>query len=248
MPEVFISYAREDRVQAEQLHRDLRSEGFDAWIDSQDLLAGSNWSTEIRRAIRASQYFVLLLSEKCMTKRGFVHREIREALDVVREMPESHVFLIPARLEPCEVTHEDLGRLQWVDLFPDWDQGVAKITRTLSRRNLDTAQSVQKLQESNPTARLRGDTISLPGRKSQPLAMIATTREAVYEMAKRLAARDVSRLFNMIKEERGTMIPAGTLVEVVEWNDYRELKLARIKLLEGDLKGYMVWTISQCLP
>jgi hypothetical protein len=52
----------------------------------------------------------------------------------------------------------------------------------------------------------------------------------------------------VIKDERGTMIPAGTLVEVVEGENYKELKLVRIKLLEGDLKGYIVWTISQCLP
>jgi hypothetical protein len=92
VPEVFISYAKEDRSEAERLHRDLRMEGYDAWIDSQDLLAGSNWSTEIRRVIRASQYFILLLSQKCMRKRGFVHREIREALAVVYEMPRQRSF------------------------------------------------------------------------------------------------------------------------------------------------------------
>jgi len=97
MPEVFISYAHEDRDAAEQLYRDLRREGFDAWIDSQDLLPGSNWASEIRKAIRSSQYFILLLSKKCMTKRGFVHREIREALTVAQELPESDIFLVPAR-------------------------------------------------------------------------------------------------------------------------------------------------------
>jgi len=136
MPEIFISYAREDQPQAERLYRDLQREGFDVWMDTQDLLAGSNWSAEIRQAIRASEYFVLLLSAKSMTKRGFVHREIREALEVVGEMPENEIFLIPARLEPCDVTHEDLGRLHWVDLFPDWDHGLAQIARSLQRRNV----------------------------------------------------------------------------------------------------------------
>ncbi len=136
MPEIFISYAREDQSQAERLYRDLQKEGFDVWMDTQDLLAGSNWSVEIRQAIRASEYFVLLLSAKSMTKRGFVHREIREALEVVGEMPENEIFLIPARLEPCDVTHEDLGRLHWVDLFPDWDHGLAQIARSLRRRNV----------------------------------------------------------------------------------------------------------------
>lgn len=133
MSRIFISYAREDEIPAERLYRDLQREGFDAWIDTHNLLAGSNWSVEIRRAIRASQHVVLLLSKNSMAKRGFVHREIREALDVVREMPESEIFLIPARLELCDVTHEDLGRLHWVDLFPDWDSGLSKLIRSLRR-------------------------------------------------------------------------------------------------------------------
>src|SRR4051812_12196736 len=106
MPEVFISYAREDQAHAEQLYRELRGEGFDAWIDVQDLIAGSSWFDEISKAIRSAQYFVLLLSEKSMTKRGFVQQEIREALDIARKMPEGQIFLIPVRLEACEINDE----------------------------------------------------------------------------------------------------------------------------------------------
>lgn len=155
MPEVFISYAREDHPQAERLYRDLRRQGFDAWMDTKDLLAGSNWSTEIRQAIRGSQYFVLLLSAKSMTKRGFVHKEIREALEVVREMPENEIFLIPARLEPCDVTHEVLGRLHWVDLFPDWDHGLDQIAKSLRRRNIQDDQSAAaRKRDSGAASRL----------------------------------------------------------------------------------------------
>jgi hypothetical protein len=100
----------------------------------------------------------------------------------------------------------------------------------------------------NQTARLRGDPIRLPGRETQPLAMIASTRESLYEMCKFLSSGDLKAFFEVVKDERGTLIPAGRLVEVMEWEDYRDLKIVRIKLLEGDLKGYIVWTISQCLP
>ncbi len=248
MPEVFISYAHEDRIAAESLHRDLRCEGFDAWIDSQDLLAGSNWAHEIRKAIHNSQYFILLLSKKCMTKRGFVHREIREALAVAQELPENKIFLVPARLEECEITHEHLNSLHWVDLFPDWGCGVATIMKSLSRRNLAPESITSKLQKGNPTARLRGDTSKLSGRETQPLAMIGSNREALYEMSKALAFGKVNDLFDVIKEERVTLIPAGTLVEIVEWEDFKEFKFVRIKLLEGDLSGHMAWTNSQCVP
>lgn len=248
MPEVFISYAREDRDRAEELYRNLRGEGFDAWIDSHDLLPGANWKSEIRKTLRASEYMVILLSERSMTKRGYFHSEIRDALDVVREQPQDKIFLIPARLEPCQPSHEYLRDLNWVDLFPDWDHGVAKICRSLRPRRLEPDPGARKVQESNPTARLRGDTIGLPGRKSRPLAPVAATREALYEMAQRIADRDFKGMFNVVKKEEGTLIAAGTLVEVIEWEDFRELKIARIKVLEGELQGYILWTPSVSLP
>jgi len=120
--------------------------------------------------------------------------------------------------------------------------------KSLRRRNLDPGPVASKLQEGNPTARLRGDTIKLPGRETQPLAMIGVNRESLYEMSRALASGNVNDFFDVIKQERGTLLPSGTLVEVVEWEDFKELKFVRIKLLEGDLEGYMVWTVSQCVP
>jgi hypothetical protein len=47
---------------------------------------------------------------------GYVHKEIKQALDIADEQPEGSIFLIPVRLEPCQVP-DRLGTWQWVDLF-----------------------------------------------------------------------------------------------------------------------------------
>jgi TIR domain len=248
MPEIFISYASEDRPKCEQLYRDLRAEGYDVWIDSQDLIAGSNWSIEIKKAIRAAQYVILALSSNSVSKRGYIQKEIREALDVLDEFPESETFIIPIRLEPCNEGFERLKSIQRVDMFPNWDDGVARIIRALKRRNLSPAKPSDLAQNTNPTARLRGDTIRLPHRETNPVAFVAVSRNSICEMATKLIEKDINGFFEIIKEEHGTLVPAGTLVEVIEWEDYKKFKVVRIKFLEGELIGRILWTVSLCIP
>ena len=130
---VFISYAREDHETAKKLFHDLRDYGFDPWLDTEKLLPGQRWKPAIRRAIRQSTYFIALLSESSVGKKGFVQRELRQALEVLEELPDHEIFLIPARIEDCEPTFEQLIELNWVDLFPDYNQGLPKILNVLGR-------------------------------------------------------------------------------------------------------------------
>jgi uncharacterized caspase-like protein len=249
MSKVFISYAREDQPTAKQIYRDLRSEGFDAWLDCEDLLPGSNWELEIRRVLRKeARHVIVLLSQQSTNRRGYINKEIREALDVVDEFPESEIFLIPARLDDCQPAHDRLNRFNWVDMFPSYDRGLAKILRTLSRQE-SNGLNINPVQKSNSITRLRGDTIKLPdGTITNSISVVATRREWMYTMAKALLDKNIPRFFEVIKNENGTLIPAATLVEVIEWDTYKELKLVRIKVLEGDLTERILWTSSFFIP
>ena len=71
---VFISYAREDRSWAERLYMDLRKQEIDVWMDTRNLSAGADWQLEIKKAIRSSRYFILLLSKYSINKRGFIQK------------------------------------------------------------------------------------------------------------------------------------------------------------------------------
>jgi hypothetical protein len=115
---VFISYAREDFDQALDLYRYLRSVGCDPWMDKVNLLGGQDWKYEIERAIRASDFALVLLSPRSVSKRGFVQKEMRLALEVLDELPESEIFLIPVVLEACEVP-TSLAQRHWIDLSVD---------------------------------------------------------------------------------------------------------------------------------
>ena len=92
---VFLSYARE----VEQIYDCLFAEGFEPWIDTRDILPGQNWSTVIGEAIRKSDFMLVFISHNSVSKRGFVQREIRAALNILLERPEGEIFLIPVRLD-----------------------------------------------------------------------------------------------------------------------------------------------------
>ena len=131
MADVFISYAREDGDIARRLYDDLRARGIDPWLDVESLDAGSNWKREIGIAIRDSKFVIILLSESAVSKRGYVQKEVKDAIEVLDEFPESEIFVIPARINDCKPTSQRLADLNWVDLFPSYEKGFDRILRTL---------------------------------------------------------------------------------------------------------------------
>ncbi len=149
---VFISYAREDTEAANRLYNDLKMVGLDPWLDTQSLLPGQKWKIAIKDAIKNSRYFIPLLSSNSVEKIGYVQKELKEALEVLDELevldkfPQSKVFVIPVRINDCEVNDEKVTELHRVDLFPDWKQGIEKILKSVS---IDLGIDPIKLQKSS---------------------------------------------------------------------------------------------------
>lgn len=125
---VFISYAREDERAAQRLYEALSGYSeLDVWFDRQSLLPGADWKLEIDEAIRQADCILVLLSHKSVSKTGYVQREIREAVERLALLPPGGRLVIPVRLTDCEVRHRGLRDLSWVDLFPVWSIGLAKL-------------------------------------------------------------------------------------------------------------------------
>lgn len=128
---VFLCHASGDKLPVHDLYKRLVAEGVDAWLDREKLLPGQDWGVEIPRAVRESDVVVICLSNKSITKEGYIQKEIKFALDSAEEKPEGTIFLIPARLEDCLVP-ERLDRWQWVDLFEE--NGFLRLLRSLKLR------------------------------------------------------------------------------------------------------------------
>jgi formylglycine-generating enzyme required for sulfatase activity len=81
-----------------------------------DLLPGENWEVEIPNAIFSSDVILVCLSKNSVDKEGYVQKEISFALDKALEKPEGTIFIVPVKLEDCDVPKR-LNRFQWVDVF-----------------------------------------------------------------------------------------------------------------------------------
>jgi len=142
--QAFISYAREDFDTALRLYKSLEGRrdetGVSAWLDRQRLLPGMDWEREITRALEASSFVIVVISESSMTKEGYVQKEIRRALDRLSTFPPGKIFLIPVRIDNTIPTHDELRRIHWVDLLDDWDLGVEQVIAAFahSRRTMST--------------------------------------------------------------------------------------------------------------
>ena len=63
MADIYISYAKEDRVLAEKLAADLEAAGYTVWWDHRDLAPGVDWQREIRHQLSAATAVVALWSQ-----------------------------------------------------------------------------------------------------------------------------------------------------------------------------------------
>ena len=153
--QIFLSYAREDEEKVENLYRKLSDAEFKPWMDKKDILPGEIWQSCIQRAIRRSDFFLACLSAKSVNRRGFLQREIKDALDIWQEMLEDDIYLIPVRLEDCEVP-ESLRDFQWVNLFEEdgWTRLVTAIQAGVERRAEVTKPVTAQLAEIIPVAKV----------------------------------------------------------------------------------------------
>jgi hypothetical protein len=131
-PRVFISYAREDAEIARRVYDDLESADLQPWIDTVDLFPGERWELGIRNAMRGCDFFLALLSKNSISKRGYIQKELREALLLLEKFPLDEIFVIPVRLEECYPNDQALKELNWVDLFSSYEKGIERIIKTLT--------------------------------------------------------------------------------------------------------------------
>lgn len=157
---VFISHASEDNVAAKRLAKRLKEDGFDPWLDLERLLPGQDWNLEIEQAIRGSDATLLCFSDVSVKKEGYIQREYKRAMKYFEEKPMGTIFVIPIRLDDCEMPHF-IRDLQWVDYPKDYDRLVKALEIRLGD-NLVAKKSKPKkdvVKKKNSAPRKAGGTV-----------------------------------------------------------------------------------------
>jgi formylglycine-generating enzyme required for sulfatase activity len=114
---VFLCHASQDKPIVRELYQRLLSESWiDPWLDAKKLLPGQNWQEEIEATLDAADNVIIFLSKTSVNKEGFVQKELRYAKEIALEKPEGTIFLVPVRLEECEIPR-GLRSIHYVDYF-----------------------------------------------------------------------------------------------------------------------------------
>jgi hypothetical protein len=139
--QVFLCHSLGDKHDVKQLFQRLKAYNIDPWLDKEKLLPGQDWNMEIQKAVRNSDVVLICLSRDFIVKEGYGQKEIKLALDTALEKPEGTIYLIPLKLEECELPQR-LKPFQAVNYFEE--DGFDKLLSALKYR----IQSLQGKVES----------------------------------------------------------------------------------------------------
>ncbi len=128
---VFLSYSQKDEELVAELYRRLCDDGIEPWIAKKQLLPGQDRNQKILNAVNNSHIFIACLSKKAISENGLMQRQIRNALEAAQEIPLGSIFVIPLRLEECDIP-DVLSNLQEIDYFRE--EGYDKLIRSFKHR------------------------------------------------------------------------------------------------------------------
>lgn len=124
MPRIFISHSSHDSDLADLICGDLRSAGYEPWLDSQSIRAGSPIIADIDSAILNCHHFVVILSRKAIESK-WVAQEITSVMwEKLSETRRKQI--IPAVRELCDIPSH-LKHLRYANFANSYAVGFAQI-------------------------------------------------------------------------------------------------------------------------
>ncbi len=101
---VFLCYSSEDKLAVREFYNLLSSESWiHPWLDEEEILPGMDWKVKIGRAVETADVVIVFLSHNSVNKEGYIQHELKLVVDVAAEKPESAIFVIPLKLDECEI-------------------------------------------------------------------------------------------------------------------------------------------------
>jgi len=114
---VFLIHAHSDKKVVHKLYTRILNDGVNnVWLDTKKLQPGQDWQNEIRNALLKSDVVIVCLSQGFNKQHGYRHEELKLALEKADFLPDGEIFIIPVRLEKCDMP-DSLRHLHRVDLF-----------------------------------------------------------------------------------------------------------------------------------
>jgi formylglycine-generating enzyme required for sulfatase activity len=156
----FISYSRVHSAFVVRLAKDLKTAGFDVWLDQLDIPKGARWDDDIEAAVERSSTFMIVLAPESMESQN-VKDELSYAIDAGK-------YILPVVIKPCKIPLR-LRRFQYVD-FTDkpYKDSLADIKHLLSHMQQIAKAVEEKTHNEQATLPFREPIIPLVEPASAP--------------------------------------------------------------------------------
>jgi hypothetical protein len=127
-PLTFISYSRADSEFAMELTKELRSSGFNIWLDQLDIPTGCRWDDEVEKALFQCDIFLVILTPQSIASNN-VKDEVGYVID-------SNKRILPVLLKNATMPFR-LRRFQYVDFTgKSFEEGI-EAAKQLLRKQVD---------------------------------------------------------------------------------------------------------------
>lgn len=118
---IFISYASEDQIEAEQLFREIKEMNIPVWLDKRELKPGDEWAAKIESNIRNCSIFIPMISAKSLNANS--ERYFRLEWEMAMSMntkSAKNLKIFPARIDQSSYNNElvpaSFQKLHWLDV------------------------------------------------------------------------------------------------------------------------------------
>ncbi len=125
MGHIFISYSRVDENEVRELYNSLIKTGYDFWLDVERIPSGSDWDSQLQKAIEGCSHIVVICSPSSVSSKN-VLAEWQYAFDLKKSIH-------PIIIKPCEVPFR-LRIYQMIDATKlGFEEAVKKLVQSLPK-------------------------------------------------------------------------------------------------------------------
>lgn len=114
MRDIFISYAKEDKLVARKLIQKLESQNYSCFIYPRDITNSSDKKSEINKAVEESNLFLLVLSDAA-EKSNSINEELKFAVENEKNV----IPIVTGKTSNSLGMNYLLNSLEWVDIYND---------------------------------------------------------------------------------------------------------------------------------
>lgn len=187
MMKIFISYSRKDIAFIEKLSADLKIAGIEAWYDLTGLGGGAHWSREIEKAIKASEYVLVVLSPDSVAS-NWVEEEILYARKL-------KLKIIPLLYRSCELPF-GFHTLNFIDVQNDeYQRSYKEILRALGVKHSDREVAEKAIREKEEKEAAEKERLEIEEQIRKRIEREAAEKAAYEKAEKEIQKQNRGRVF-----------------------------------------------------